>query len=71
MTIAVIRNLFASVTIAAVRTLFVTVTIAEMRTLLVSVTIAVMYCFHQESYTVDYKFSEEVQTDNHDFHDQI
>ena len=47
------------------------VTIAEIRTLLVSVTIAVMYCFHQESYTVDYKFSEEVQTDNHDFHDQI
>ena len=47
------------------------VIIAEIRTLLVSVTIAVIYCFHKESYTVDYKFSEEVQTDNHDFHDQI
>ena len=70
-TIAEIRNLFITVTIAEIRNLFITVTIAEIRNLLVSVTIAVMYCFHQESYTVDYKFSEEVQTDNHDFHDQI
>ena len=54
-----------------IRNLFITVTTTAIRTLLVSVTIAVMYFFHQESYTVDYKFSEEVQTDNHDFHDQI